>query len=167
MVFRASGEGGSRLYRRLLSGNSVEPLPGTEGGFAPFFSPDGEWLAFFNSNQLLKVPINGGTPVKVCGVPPVSRGGVWTREGTMIFARAFNDGLWIVSDNGGEPRRFTHLDTGEHAHMYPETLPGGRFLFTTVMGEDFQDIASSQIVDLIPNRAIDTSSWRGLPSHAT
>ena len=36
-----------RLHTRLLQQNQVTPLAGTENAFSPFFSPDGEWIAFF------------------------------------------------------------------------------------------------------------------------
>jgi serine/threonine-protein kinase len=44
----------------------AKPLPGTEGGFSPFFSPDGQWLGFFSGNKLMKIPSRGGAPVTIC-----------------------------------------------------------------------------------------------------
>jgi serine/threonine-protein kinase len=45
--------GGNRqLYVRSLDQAEGIPLSGTEGAFAPFFSPDGAWVAFFTNNAL-------------------------------------------------------------------------------------------------------------------
>ena len=35
--------------------HSAEPIAGTEKGFAPFFSPDGQWIGFFTVDELTKV----------------------------------------------------------------------------------------------------------------
>ena len=35
-------------------------LAGTEDATTPFFSPDGEWIAFFAENKLKKVSVQGG-----------------------------------------------------------------------------------------------------------
>ncbi len=42
VIFRAVSQGVARLYRRGLNAPASEPVAGTEGGFNPFFSPDGE-----------------------------------------------------------------------------------------------------------------------------
>ena len=36
-----------QLYLRPLSDLEATPIGGTEGGFSPFFSPDGRWLGFW------------------------------------------------------------------------------------------------------------------------
>ena len=46
VAFVASGEGKSGLWVRQLDGPSARLLPGTEGAASPFWSPDGQWLAY-------------------------------------------------------------------------------------------------------------------------
>ena len=75
VVFRASDAGVGRLYRRPLAGGEAEPIPGTEGGRGPFFSPDGEWLGFVTLAELKKVPMSGGAPSRIVELPPVSQRG--------------------------------------------------------------------------------------------
>src|SRR4029453_12207886 len=41
---------------------------------------------------------------------------------------------------------------GEHAHLWPQALPGGRMLVTVVSGRDFQDVDSSRAVILAPGQ---------------
>ena len=75
-VFALSPDGGSlvfetkeMLYLRELGGLDVSPIPGTEGGYGPFFSPDGEWLGFLTATGMagLKKPAIkkrfGGMPI--------------------------------------------------------------------------------------------------------
>ena len=52
-----------QLYLRSMDGLEVNPIPGTEGATGPFFSPDGQWIAFFADGKLIKVSISGGPPV--------------------------------------------------------------------------------------------------------
>jgi serine/threonine-protein kinase len=51
----ATGEP-SKIYLRRLDQLQALPLSGTEGAQSLFFSPDGEWIAFFTSGKLEKIP---------------------------------------------------------------------------------------------------------------
>ena len=50
----------SQLYLRAIEGAETMALQGTDGATNPFFSPDGQWLAFFAQGKLKKVPTSGG-----------------------------------------------------------------------------------------------------------
>lgn len=45
---------------RRLDQDKTTPLAGTEGAIYPFFSPDGQWVAFSNGVKLQKISIGGG-----------------------------------------------------------------------------------------------------------
>jgi serine/threonine-protein kinase len=153
VAFRGTKQGVSRLYRKRLDREEAEPITGTENGFAPFFSPDGQWLGFFTAGELKKVPIEGGAALLICPVPPVTAGGAWDTDGSIVYTRAVNGSLYRVPSAGGEPQQLTTLDAarGEHAHLWPQILPKGRgILVSIVLGKDFQDYSSSQIVVLDP-----------------
>lgn len=49
-----------QIFLRPLGSLEARPLPGTEGGYAPFFSPDGGWLAFFDGHELKRIRLDGG-----------------------------------------------------------------------------------------------------------
>ena len=49
-----------RLFTRKLDQTKATELAGTDGATAPFFSPDGQWVAFFAGGKLKKLPIDGG-----------------------------------------------------------------------------------------------------------
>jgi len=148
LVFRAVRDGGSQLYLRRFDRIEAVPIPGTENGFNPFFSPDGEWLAFFTGRALKKVSLAGGTPLTVALVPPVTEGGAWTPDGFILFPLV-NSGLVRVSASGGAPVPLTTLDpkSGEHAHVWPQLLPDAEHLLLIVRaGKDFQDVPNSNLV---------------------
>ena len=47
IVYVASRGGPSQLFVRTMESLETRLLPGTEGALGPFFSPDGQWIAFF------------------------------------------------------------------------------------------------------------------------
>jgi serine/threonine protein kinase/dipeptidyl aminopeptidase/acylaminoacyl peptidase len=153
VVFRAASQGVARLLRRSLDASAAEPIAGTEGGFSPFFSPDGEWLGFFTTTHLKKIPFSGGAPVTLLRVPQVTGGGAWGADGNIVFTLTVNGPLSSVPGTGGPIRPVSNLDAsrGEHSHLWPQILPDGRgILVTMVLGQDWQDFANSQIVVLDP-----------------
>jgi serine/threonine-protein kinase len=97
---------------------------------APFFSPDGEWIGYNDTQTLYKVPTAGGTAVSIAEVGPGAIGS-WSAEG-IVFADV--RGLFRVSPEGGTPEalRMPQLDAGEQA-SHPEPLPGGRAVLFTVI----------------------------------
>jgi eukaryotic-like serine/threonine-protein kinase len=136
-----AGEGGkSQIFVQNVAEFDARPLPGTQGGNGPFFSPDGEWLGFFTSAQLKKISLRGGEPIALCSTPPVSRGASWGDDDRIIFARTMNGELMRIDASGGMPEAVTRLDpkAGELAHLWPEVLPGAKtVIFTARTGESF------------------------------
>ncbi len=124
---------GSRLFARRLDQLQATELPGTEGADAPFFSPDGQWVAYFTQGMLKKVPVEGGATVVLCNAPN-GMGGSWGEDGTITAALNVIGGLSRVPANGGAPSPLTELDSarGEFTHRWPQVLPGGNaVLFTS------------------------------------
>jgi Tol biopolymer transport system component len=166
VIFRAASQGVARLYRRGLNASAAEPIAGTEGGFSPFFSPDGEWLGFFTNTELKKVPLAGGSPIRISLVPPVTAGAAWGADGSIVFTLTANGPLSRISDTGGKLEPVSTLDSsrGEHSHLWPQILPQGRgILVTMVLGQDFQDFENSQIVVLDPKSGRRTVVLEGSP----
>ncbi len=63
-VAYVAGQGGHRrIFLRGLDEFESTPIPGTEGGDNPFFSPDGQWVGFFANGKMKKVMRRGGMPV--------------------------------------------------------------------------------------------------------
>jgi serine/threonine-protein kinase len=127
LAFVTRGAGGRKqIHLRRMDSVAVEPVPGTEGGDMPFFSPDGAWIGYAADGKLLRVPVAGGQPVVICDAPE-PRGASWGEDGTIVFAAGVFSGLSRVSLSGGTPVPLTTLRDGvETGHRWPSLLPGGR-----------------------------------------
>ena len=134
IAFLAAGpDGRNVLWVRPLDSLDARALPGTERAYAPFWSPDGRFLAFFAEGKLKKIEAAGGPPQVICDTRR-GRGGAWNREGVIVFAPFPTGPLYRVSDAGGDPTPVTQLDAArrENSHRWPAFLPDGRhFLYLT------------------------------------
>ena len=122
LVYAAVRDSTRRLYLRATDQLEAKPIPGTEGGWSPFFSPDGKWVGFFTApqgkNELKKWSLLGGEPLTVCQA--AGRQGSWGKDGRIIFGS--REGLWRVSSTGGTPE----LLIPDGKFYSPQILPGGR-----------------------------------------
>jgi len=136
IVFVAGAQSAYQIWLRPVATMAVRPIPGTEGGIFPFWSPDSRFIAFFAAGKLKKVQIAGGPPILLCDAPN-GRGGSWSRDNVILFTPSTNGALLRVSSAGGVPTEVTTLDpaTGETNHRFPFFLPDGRhFLYTASTG---------------------------------
>jgi Tol biopolymer transport system component len=133
LTFSALGPEGKRmLWLRPLDALHANVISGTEGGFAPFWSPDSNYIAFFANKSLKKVRTSGGTPETICGAEAMPGGGAWNRDGVILFAPSLADGLYRVADNGGKPLPVLKLDSSkyERSYLWPQFLPDDKhFVF--------------------------------------
>ena len=136
LVFSAGGGGisaqSSQLWLRPLNSIVARPLPGTQGGNFPTWSPDSRSIAFSSGGQLKRIDIEGGTPLVLSTIDqaPVSPSGTWNRDGVILFGSG--EGLKRVSSSGGNTTAVTKVNPGarETGHGYPQFLPDGqRFLY--------------------------------------
>ena len=124
------------LATRLLSESKATVLPATEGGGDPFFSPDGQWIGFFNRDSLRKISVLGGAAVNLVRLQSLPRGGAWSEDG-FIIANLDNNRLERIPAAGGksEPLGATPSQYNERTWRWPQILPGGdRVLFTGSLG---------------------------------
>jgi serine/threonine protein kinase len=124
----------NRLWIRPLASMTARPLPGTEDGGLPFFSPDGQSVGFFTPTKLKRVSIATGDVDEIADVKR-ARGGTWSRKDQIVFAPTSDGPLFVVAATGGEPRQLTTLDStrGESGHRFPVFLPdGNHFLYSSL-----------------------------------
>jgi Tol biopolymer transport system component len=109
----------------------------TSHGRGPFFSADGEWLAYWQGGALKKVSVHGGAPVVICqAINPL--GATWTAANTILFG-GDRTGIWRVPAAGGVPEVVITLKLGESAHG-PQLLPDGKsILFTLKPGNSWDE----------------------------
>ncbi len=134
MYVAVQREGRTQLYMRPLDRFESTAIPGTEGGNAPFFSPDGRWVGFYADGAVQRVSIEGGAALKICDAPAVWSG-TWAADDTIVFATSTSPGgLWRVPAAGGTPERLTTVDAASGAvqHAYPQLLPSGDVLFGVI-----------------------------------
>jgi serine/threonine-protein kinase len=132
LVFAGRMNGRRQLFRRELNGRETTAIAGTDDGEAPFFSPDGRWIGFVSGGQLMKVAAEGGRPFRVADLRG-DGGCTWLRDGTIVFAPMYADGLYRVPAEGGTAKRLTTPDrsAGELGHWWPDALPGERYIVFT------------------------------------
>jgi eukaryotic-like serine/threonine-protein kinase len=130
----------ARIYIRAIDQWDAVPVPGTEGGFNPFFSSDDQWLGFVSRSaqktQILKAPLSGGgSPVVVGETNPLVFGITWGADGPFVYSDQLNGGLKILSNPGAPPTDFTQLDTAANqvSHRLPHFLPDGSAVLYTVL----------------------------------
>ncbi|HEY2945725.1 MAG TPA: protein kinase [Vicinamibacteria bacterium] len=152
LVYRAGGSlFGSLLMLRAIDELAARPLAGIKSASGPFFSPDSQWIGFFEGGQgapaeLKKVSISGGPAITVCRVAGMPLGASWGDDATIVFATDEpGTGLWQVSASGGEPAALTKPDTarGETDHAFPSVITGGRGVLFTILtaGPDKTQVA--------------------------
>jgi serine/threonine-protein kinase len=160
LVFVGSVGGVTRLYRRRFDGSTAEPLGGTEGASAPFFSPDGQWVAYSPpGGGFMKIPVGGGPRQLIWAAgrfePRRITGACWGPNG-IVFGRFPETGLWNVAAENGTPRPLKRPGKAGIWYMWPEVLPGGRAVLFTIWQRGKASIAAlslpaGNVKSLIPS----------------
>jgi Tol biopolymer transport system component len=129
-----------QIYLRALDQLEAQPIRGSnENPYELTFSPDGQWLAYFDrvtggSWTLKKIAVAGGVPVTLSptGIDPVTLS--W-RANTMMFAQ-FRPGKFHViqtlPDSGGTPQTVVTLDPEKERAGWPQLLDDGVHVLMTV-----------------------------------
>jgi eukaryotic-like serine/threonine-protein kinase len=130
-VWRATVDGREQLMVRDMASTAILPIPGTEGGYRPFWSPDSRSVAFFvmgTRTQLKTVPITGGPPRVLAEAESLTFAvnGTWA-DGFILFGPR-QGRIYRVAETGGTA---TALETlpwkpGQKAFVAPKFLPDGR-----------------------------------------
>ncbi|HVF38669.1 MAG TPA: hypothetical protein VM939_02140, partial [Gemmatimonadaceae bacterium] len=143
IVYAASVGGIRKLFVRDIGNLPVAEIRGTDEARAPFFSPDGKWIAFgLETTGLYRVPAGGGNAVKIADAREY-RGGTWSQTGDIVYSA---DGrLLRVPATGGTPEILTQPDStkGERAHIQPMFLPDGETMVFRV--EDVTSRANDRL----------------------
>ena len=134
-------ESSAKLYLRRLDHLAATPFAGTDDAASPFFSPDGQWIAFFAGGKLKKISVTGGAPVTLADAPS-ARGGSWGDDNVIVFQPVSNPGssLVRVPAGGGMTSALSKSVPGDIQHRWPQALPGARgVLFTASPPANYED----------------------------
>ncbi len=134
IVYRTGG-GVAQLVVRAIDRLEVRTLAGIVNPRQPFFSPDGQWIGFFDGADLKRVSLDGGPAILISRNRAVPRGASWGDDNQIVFSTMDTaTGLLRVSAAGGEPTVLTRPDgdNGERNHWFPTALPRGRGILYTI-----------------------------------
>ena len=138
---------GSGIWVRELDSLEAQPLEGPVNPGWLTFSPDGEWIAYFDVSDrtLMKVSVHGGRPTPVAnpGYIPCD----WAADGYIYFPARRGPGatspescgLARIRPDGGEAEQVTlGLEVDKAGvrlqHTAPQYLGDGRLLFSVGQG---------------------------------
>ena len=148
IVYR-SGADRAQLVVRAIDRTAAQALSGIANARQPFFSPDSQWIGYFDSSTLKKVSIAGGAAITICQ-SAITRGASWGDDNSIVFATTdTTSGLLRVSAGGGEPSVLTTPDPakGETNHWYPSVLPDGRGVLFTITARNAAATAQVAVFD--------------------
>ena len=132
MVYAVNNQ---QLYMREMDSLESSPIPGTDENPAmPFFSPDGQSIAYWSGGQLKKIDVNGGIPVSLAEAA-APRGAIWGTDGNIVFHQP--EGIMQVSANGGTPELLVAVseDRRSQGIFFPQVLPDGESVLSQ-LGSD-------------------------------
>jgi Tol biopolymer transport system component len=127
LAFVASGDTSTRpmVYVQRIGSSSVRPIAGSEGASYPFWSPDGQYVAFFANGKLRKVSVADGAMQALASIGSAPRGGTWSTKGVILYAPDVGGPLWRVNPdgNGAAPVTQKILLPHDASHRFPFFLP--------------------------------------------
>jgi serine/threonine-protein kinase len=94
--------GAARLWVQNMDELVAQPLAGTEGASAPFWSPDGRSLAFFANGKLRRIAAGGGVPVDIAEAEPFATG-TWGPANLIYFSSPAGIVRVPAEGRGGKP----------------------------------------------------------------
>ena len=161
IVYVAANASGRQLFLRHINELVSTPIPGTEGGGRPFFSPDGAWLAFVDDlGVMMRVSLSGDELYTLCDS---CLHGSWGDDGYIIFDSG--DSLWRIRDIGGEPELVAKPmpDRGVSWLSRPVVLPGSKAVLFENGGSEFGGIG---VLSIESNEVIMVSAHGSNPIYS-
>ena len=151
------------LYLRAMGGLEARLIPGTETDLTamPFFSPDGQSVAYFDvaTRELKRIATSGGAPVVISTATGFPFGASWGPDDAILFGQT--EGILRVSASGGTPALVIPAEQGELMDG-PQLLPDGEsvlFSVTTSTGTTRWDEARIVVQSLRTGER--TVIWEG------
>jgi eukaryotic-like serine/threonine-protein kinase len=134
--------------RRVLgpTPGTVVRLQDTEAARAPFFSPEGLWVGFWDQadRKLKKVSVHGGSAIALADAENFG-GASWGENGDIIAAIG---GALRRVPQAGASTVIADLAKDGTTPRWPDLLPGGEHVLFTVVGPPGPDAASIEVLSL-------------------
>ena len=129
IVFVATANGRTQLWRRRVDSERAAPLAGTDGARAPAWSTDGLTIAFLAGGRLKTA---AGGAVRDVAAAQASRGVAALDDGALVFAATAAGSLTRMLE--GRTTAATALEPGDREHAWPARAPGG-FVYVAVRND--------------------------------
>ncbi len=133
------------LFRRELDTLKPQRIAGPEfpagvPNINLFASADSAWIGFMLDEQgIMRVPIDGGTPLKIVDNPPAFVGASWASDNSIVYSGGTS--LYRVSaGGGGKPELLTGGPGTQFQFAAPVFLPGNRAVLVSVNDADDQRV---------------------------
>jgi len=137
-----------QLWLRDLNQEQARPVPGAKGVYQAFWSPDNQFIGYTEGRELMRIPVQGGTPVPIAKLKGDSfRRASWSSDGeTIVFCDS--TGMYTVPAKGGsltlivehphiEHPSFLNLPDGRQAVLYQSAeFAQNHAISVRVIGED-------------------------------
>jgi serine/threonine protein kinase/Tol biopolymer transport system component len=114
-----SGKGSREVWRADADGGNLKQISNGKMDFYPVCSPDGQWVYYVDGSteQIMRVPIDGGSAQKVTDLPIVQAFDISPDGGTLAFATvdhaAGHEGkLALVATDSGKVRQSLKFERG-------------------------------------------------------
>jgi serine/threonine-protein kinase len=155
-----------RLFVRRLDQSQATELPGTDEAYAPFFSPDGQWVGFAAHGKLNKIPLEGGPVIPLADMPALFGGASWGADGNIFASMLLTKGMGLVRipESGGTPTTVLAQASGETALLGPQILPGDRAVLFVAYKHPDLNTASVDVLSFADGRR-KTVLARGTSAH--
>jgi Tol biopolymer transport system component len=139
------------LWIRTLDSSVAQELPGTEGAFDPFWSPDSQSIGFFADGKLKRTGLRDSRPQVLADVTGVlDGGGAWSPTDVILFADT-RGAFSRVRASGGPIEPMTSPSVEDiTSQRWPQFLPDGHhFIYSGASGATYLgDLNASQVAKL-------------------
>jgi eukaryotic-like serine/threonine-protein kinase len=157
--------GVASLAVRQLDRDEIRIVPGTDGAYYPFWSPDGRSIAVFAQGKLLRVRLDGSAPVVLADAVD-GRSGAWSKDDIIVFVPTASGPIFKVPATGGNAVQITTLDKGrgEVGHRYPALLRDGKHFLYVALARDGKRWLCAGDVDGGKSRALRVAENTAVPA---
>jgi len=163
IVYAVNGPSKRMLFLRDLNSYQPRPIQGTEGGYSPFFSPDGKWLGFLTHKKTKKILLSTGTVIDVFNGVPTLPYFFWGTDNNLYFTPEISGGIYRISANGGKPMPVVTLGApkGQINYRWPVLIPGSKAIIFT--SETSNESGKSEVLV----RSLETGKTKMLINNAS
>jgi serine/threonine protein kinase len=122
------------LYQTRFDRFETKSITSGENIISPFFSPDGNWIGYFNGRALKIVSVSGGTPILLCEARGYGTAH-WAIDNEIVYSTG--RGIVKVNSAGGVTDTLLSLDLQgkEVEYRNPHLLPDRNAILYTVRVE--------------------------------